>query len=133
MMNTQFKPSKSITGPLLGISAVLTCGALLMGCAGNNPKPMTSIAQNMQTETAMPDTGPLWLRATMRREVLQFTFSVDGASWTQVGPDLDATILSDDYHKLGFTGAFIGLCAQDFTGQKHPADFDFFDYRELDA
>ena len=86
----------------------------------------------LETETAVPDTGPIWLRVTMHREVLRFAFSIDASSWTQVGPDLDATILSDDYHKLGFTGAFIGLCAQDFTGQKHPADFDFFDYRELE-
>ncbi len=87
----------------------------------------------LDTETALPDSGPVHLRVTIRREALQFAYSLNGTDWTPVGPELDATILSDDYHKLGFTGCFIGLCAQDLTGQKHPADFDFFDYQELDT
>ncbi|MCT1402961.1 hypothetical protein M4D81_28610 [Paenibacillus sp. p3-SID867] len=37
--------------------------------------------------------------------------------------------LSDEYEaKLGFTGAFIGLCAQDLSGMMKQADFDYFKY-----
>ena len=85
------------------------------------------------TETALPDAGPVHLKVTMQREAMQFAYSFDGETWMPVGPELDATILSDDYHKLGFTGAFVGLSAQDLTGRNHPADFDYFEYRELDA
>ncbi|WP_221029780.1 glycoside hydrolase family 43 protein [Actomonas aquatica] len=82
-------------------------------------------------ETALPDAGPVHLRVTIHREALQFSYSLDGSTWIAIGPELDATILSDDYHSLGFTGAFIGLSAQDLNGHGHPADFDYFDYQEL--
>jgi len=39
--------------------------------------------------------------------------------------------LTDDHSALtGYTGAFVGLCCQDLTGQRTPADFDYFDYSE---
>jgi xylan 1,4-beta-xylosidase len=31
---------------------------------------------------------------------------------------------------IGFTGAFVGMCAQDLTGRRLAADFDYFDYAE---
>ncbi|MCX7739824.1 MAG: hypothetical protein N2047_02230 [Meiothermus sp.] len=33
---------------------------------------------------------------------------------------------------MGFTGTFIGLCAQDLSGARLPADFDYFTYRPLE-
>lgn len=57
----------------------------------------------------------------------------DGTGWRQVGPDLDATTLSDEHAVeldgsgqlavMGFTGAFVGLWVWDLTGNGHPADF----------
>jgi len=42
-------------------------------------------------------------------------------------PLLVATKISDDYGKtLHFTGAMIGLCAQDLGGTGATADFDYF-------
>jgi xylan 1,4-beta-xylosidase len=42
---------------------------------------------------------------------------------------LDASKLSDDYGgALRFTGAMVGLCAQDVGGTRAVADFDYFDY-----
>jgi xylan 1,4-beta-xylosidase len=43
---------------------------------------------------------------------------------------LDASKLSDD-HGTGFhfTGAMVGICAQDVGGSRKAADFDYFDYR----
>ncbi|MDR3708903.1 MAG: glycoside hydrolase family 43 protein [Capsulimonadaceae bacterium] len=68
-----------------------------------------------------------YLRAEIEEERLQFFASPDGKTWSRVGPVLDASKLSDDYGAgLHFTGAFIGLCAQDFVGRAAVADFDYF-------
>jgi xylan 1,4-beta-xylosidase len=53
--------------------------------------------------------------------------SPDGATWQKIGPVLDMSKLSDDYGNfLHFTGAFVGLCAQDLRDARATADFDFF-------
>ncbi len=73
----------------------------------------------------------VFLRAGIDRERLQFGASPDGATWRNVGPILDASKLSDDYGGvLHFTGAMIGLCAQDLGGTGAAADFDYFDLRQ---
>lgn len=72
------------------------------------------------------------LRAVIRREELQFYHSRDGRDWIPIGTVLDASKLSDEYcHPvLAFTGAFVGLCAQDLSGCNRAADFDYFEYTE---
>jgi xylan 1,4-beta-xylosidase len=71
-----------------------------------------------------------FLRAEIDHERLQFSASPDGRSWQTVGPVLDASKLSDDYGQgLHFTGAFVGLCAQDLGGTRQPADFDYFELK----
>ncbi|MDQ8203248.1 glycoside hydrolase family 43 protein [Pelagicoccus sp. SDUM812003] len=84
-----------------------------------------------ECETSLPNEGSVYLRAEIKTDDLQFSYSLDGESWQEIGPVLDASILSDDYFTLGFTGAFVGLCAQDLTGRRAPADFDFFHYEEI--
>lgn len=83
----------------------------------------------------VPGDGPVWLRLTTRKETAQFSWSSDGSHFTDIGTPLDATILSDDYFETAghgmFTGAFLGICCQDLSGQKLPAYFDYFDYKEL--
>lgn len=94
-MNTQFKTSKSVTGPLLGITAVLACGALLLGCAGNNPKPMTSIAQNIQTETTMPKAqNPVAIEQSMVETITteQGPVSETNEVATVTYPDIDIDV-----------------------------------------
>ena len=60
----------------------------------------------------------------MNRARLQFSASPDGKSWRKIGPALDASKLSDDYGStLRFTGAMVGLCAQDVGGTRAAADF----------
>ncbi|WP_369030518.1 MULTISPECIES: glycoside hydrolase family 43 protein [Streptomyces] len=72
------------------------------------------------------------LRARFDGAELRFSASPDGLDWRPVGPVLDASRLSDDYgQRLRFTGAFVGVCAQDLGGTRTPADFDWFDVREL--
>ena len=75
------------------------------------------------------------LRAEMAGEILQFSFSEDGSRFTPLGPELDATLLSDEATTLGlgFTGAFVGLCVYDLSGNRREADFDYLDYEERDA
>ena len=72
----------------------------------------------------------VFLRAEVIREHLQFSASPDGQIWQRIGLPLDASKLSDDYGStLRFTGAMVGVCAQDVGGTKMIADFDYFDYR----
>ena len=80
----------------------------------------------------------IYLKAEFNREKLQFYFSEKENAWHKIGRVLDGSILSDDYvtneghrYRAAFTGAFVGLCCQDLTGQKMHADFDWFEYKEL--
>lgn len=80
----------------------------------------------------------LELCGILKGEELQFYYAEAGEELREVGPILDASILSDDYVQSGgdlyqpaFTGAFAGMCAQDLTGKMKPAYFDFFDYEEI--
>lgn len=75
------------------------------------------------------DWSTVFLRAEIHRERLQFSGSPDGVLFTNIGPVLDASKLSDDYAQ-GFTGTMIGICAQDLSGNRLHADFDYFELRE---
>ncbi len=81
-------------------------------------------------EIDLPPEGPVYLQVEINREALQFRYAVEDGQWREIGPVFDATILSDDYGGMGFTGTFVGLCAQDIAGHGHPADFAWFDYQE---
>ena len=79
------------------------------------------------------------LHATMQREALQFSYSLDGKTYIPMGPVLDASILSDDHVRDGseryrpaFTGCFVGLCCQDLAHNQKWASFEWFDYTEND-
>lgn len=81
------------------------------------------------------------LKVEWRGNRLQFLYSLESdlGNWNRFGPVLDASILSDDYVREGgpiysaaFTGSFIGLCCQDLDRQNIHADFDWFEYRELE-
>lgn len=75
----------------------------------------------------------LHLRVEIAGAQLRFSASRDGRDWLGVGPALDASKLSDDYGTgLHFTGAFVGLCAQDLGGAGVTADFSHFDLTVLD-
>ena len=74
----------------------------------------------------------VYLKLTMRRELLQFYFSRDGKDYQPIGPVLDASVLSDEYGRgWHFTGAFVGLACNDLTGRRKAADFDFFEYKQM--
>ncbi|MCP5546641.1 MAG: glycoside hydrolase family 43 protein [Akkermansiaceae bacterium] len=83
----------------------------------------------LMNDISIPDEGPVHLRMTMKGTDLQFGFSL-GGDWQEFGPVLNGATLSDDYNHLGFTGAFVGLCCQDLSGQRLHADFERFVYCE---
>ena len=83
----------------------------------------------VESQIAINDWPQVFLRAEVEQERLQFSGSPDGMAWQKVGPVLDFSKLSDDYgNALRFTGAMVGLCAQDVGGTFAVADFDYFDY-----
>ena len=78
------------------------------------------------------DQQRVWMQVHFEHQTFHFSYSLDGQSWQRLGPDFESRKLSDDYaNNLGFTGAFVGLCAQDLAGTRKSADFDFFRYTEL--
>ncbi len=81
-------------------------------------------------DVAVPATGAVGMRLTLKGAALRFEYAPPGGDWQAIGPTLNGAILSDDYSHLGFTGAFVGLCCQDISGQGLPADFPCFCYRE---
>ncbi len=83
----------------------------------------------------IPAEGEVYLRLTTEKEKAYFSYSMDNKTFLQIGETLDATVLSDDYYAptghIMFTGAFIGICCQDLSGQGNFADFDYFEYKEI--
>jgi len=84
----------------------------------------------------LPENGKVRLALEVRNFRLQFFYALEGdTDFTPVGPDFDASILSDEASvSVGggcFTGAFVGMCAQDINGFGKPADFSYFSYEPL--
>lgn len=87
----------------------------------------------LERDLPIKDWKRCYLRVKVVYDRLQFYYSNDEKQWQPIGPVLDASRLSDEYCREGkFTGAFVGLCCQDLTGQGKYADFDFFEYVEED-
>ena len=73
----------------------------------------------------------VYLRAAADYDGLKFSYSKDEKNWIRIGPILDISTLSDEFCAEGrFTGAFVGLCCQDMSGNSKYADFDWFEYIE---
>jgi xylan 1,4-beta-xylosidase len=85
----------------------------------------------------LPVTGTVYLQAELNGADLQFYYALMKDNWIKAGPLLNAGILSDDYiresgsrYQAAFTGAFVGICCQDLSGNKKKAWFDWFNYKE---
>jgi len=77
------------------------------------------------------DWAEFHLRLVIEETTARFHAAPDGSSWQEIGPILDATKISDDYGTiLHFTGAMVGICAQDISGNRLTADFDYFELRD---
>ena len=79
----------------------------------------------------LPGNGPVRLAAAVDQARLQFQFALPGGDWQDIGPVLDASLISDESGRGAFgsfTGAFIGMLAFDMSGSALPADFHHFNY-----
>lgn len=95
------------------------------------------ITESLTDPIELPPNGLIELRMHWQQADLQYYYRKNGV-WVAVGPVLDASILSDDYvqhtngrYRPAFTGAFVGMCCQDLTGQGLHADFSWWDYQEI--
>jgi xylan 1,4-beta-xylosidase len=99
---------------------------------------MTCIAGNfaypLKDKVRLKAEGPCLFRVKVDYDKLRFYYSEDGGDWKQIGKLFDASTLSDEFDEGGgdahFTGTFVGMCCQDISGRRQPADFDYFEYTE---
>lgn len=99
----------------------------LMKCEKGN------ITYPVEKEYPTHDWDKVCLKLIIDHERIRFFYSKDGKDWTAVGWEQDASILTDEHAvPCGFTGNFVGMACQDISGTRMHADFDWFEYRELD-
>lgn len=107
---------------------------------GKHIQVMSCLPDQLQSDVfsqaeLIPDGVPVELRVEVDFERLYFAYRIPGSRWRRMPGPLDASILSDEAAAPGtpnFTGAFVGVCCQDMSGARRPADFDYFEYRERD-
>jgi xylan 1,4-beta-xylosidase len=103
---------------------------------GKHLRVMSSLPDQVQSDAftapaPIAANVPVELRVDVDFERLRFAFRTNKQPWTWVPEVFDASILSDEATAPGqpnFTGAFVGMCCQDSSGQGRPADFDYFEY-----
>ena len=90
---------------------------------------MTERLRFLWGRTSLPfHRGKFFLRAVFDDCCLRFYWSSDGEGFHAIGPELDASMLADDYGAhWGFTGTFVGLACQDLTGMQQTAAFDYLE------
>lgn len=85
----------------------------------------------------MSGSRPVRLKAEVRGAKARFLLSEDdGVHWHILSGELPADHISDDHisawrGKTVFTGAMVGICAQDYDRHTSFADFRYFDYKEI--
>ncbi len=77
----------------------------------------------------LPAEGPVWLGVSSNGPTGRFRYSLDGENWIILRPVLDASVLSDEFGGLGFTGAFVGIFCVDTQSLSAVADFEYFSYK----
>jgi xylan 1,4-beta-xylosidase len=82
-------------------------------------------------DIAVPQAGLLRLALAVQDHNGRFRYSTDRKTWTKLWSVLDATVLSDEYHRLGFTGAFTGIFCVDTARHEASVDFEYFSYTPL--
>ncbi|TCS65402.1 xylan 1,4-beta-xylosidase [Primorskyibacter sedentarius] len=98
----------------------------LMSCAGDWPDGRLSFPAD---PVPLKD-GPVELAVEVTGATQRFFFR-QNEQWQLFGPDLDASVISDEGGRgehASFTGAFVGMAAFDITGQGKTADFSGFSY-----
>lgn len=97
---------------------------------------VTDVGDSMSAPIPLPaGTGNIELRMDVDYERLIFSYRLPEDTWRVLPQVLDASIVSDEAGPPtlpNFTGAFVGVCCQDLSGTRRPADFDYFEYLERD-
>ncbi|MEM9386797.1 MAG: glycoside hydrolase family 43 protein [Pseudomonadota bacterium] len=105
----------------------------IMSCEANRTLAVTYPVAALRVD--LPPDAPIWLRASVRYEHLNFDWSEDGEQWRRLPVTLDYSVLSDEAGMDGaeqFTGAFVGMTCNDLCGAGAYADFESFAYRGRD-
>lgn len=105
----------------------------ILSCEGDWP--LARINQPLPQPVPVPQGTPIRLRVAVDGAELRFSYAVGDGPIRPIGPVLDASILSDECGQGehgNFTGAFVGMAANDLGGTAMPADFAYFSYRPLD-
>lgn len=103
----------------------------IMSCLGDWPNGRLSFA--LDRPVPLSADHQVALAARVEGASLRFSYR-DGGDWLDIGPELDASIVSDEAGRGehgSFTGAFVGMAAFDTSGGGHPADFGYFTYERL--
>ena len=97
------------------------------------------VTEPLQEEIDVTDADRVFLKVDFNGADLQFYYALEANNWIKLGPVLDGSILADEHienhpgpFRPCFTGAFVGLACQDLSGRRLHADFDFFEYKELE-
>jgi xylan 1,4-beta-xylosidase len=99
----------------------------ILSCPGDWPE--TRLAFPLPEPVPLPE-GPVALAAKVDHAALRFFWRAPGG-WTPVGPELDASLLSDEAGRgegASFTVAMVGMAAFDVSGRGRPSDFTRFAY-----
>ena len=97
----------------------------ILSCAGDYPGGRLSFPLAAPVRLGE---GPVKMAIRVDRADLRFAYEA-GGGWREVGPALDASLLSDEAgpgEHGSFTGGFIGLFAFDTSGAAASADFAIF-------
>ena len=101
----------------------------IQSCNGDWPE--GELTFPLEAPVDLPD-GLIELGVDVDLSGLQFRWRSVGGDWCPTGPLLDASLLSDEAgrgDRANFTGAFVGMAAQDLNGSGLHADFLGFSYR----
>jgi len=104
----------------------------ILSCEGDCPEGRLSFP--LEPPIPLEGEPPVTLALSVEGAALKFSRLLDG-EWRNVGPVLDASILSDEAgggEHRSFTGAFVGMFAFDASGAAIPADFRLFEYEARD-
>ncbi len=94
----------------------------------------------LDTRNPLPAGVPVYMKLEVRDRVIQFYYSLSNPGesiltgmWEPIGPEWDTSLFSDEYCKFGeFTGTFTGICCTDTNTRTKCADFDWFEYWDLE-